>query len=113
MSMFLDTINKMSELSEIEIHHPIGCFIALCKRQNLPKAEAVLASEDFSILSVGKKVTALDVYFALAEIIEAYINNQIALKKTVSPAKMIYWQEQLSRILTYNIKDYDHECSWE
>lgn len=105
-SMFSASINKMETLMQIKITHPIGCFKAIAKKNNLPKKLALKACEIFE-LSMPSSITAHDIYFALWEI------SYLATNDTDNTAqKLLNIEESIFRTLSINWPDFDEEFEW-
>lgn len=98
-ALFQSTLKDFEKLEEIWIEYPDECFNNLCKKVQLgSKSEEAFI--DFQNTR-GNTVNALELYFAICEVI-TYAKNQ-----GMDEAKIFKLQEQIARILTLNIKAYD------
>lgn len=97
-ALFQASLNNLERLDEIILEYPEQAYVNLCKKvkvRNVPEAFI-----DFQNTR-GSEVTALELYFAMCEIIR-YLEN-----KGEPENRIFQEQEKLARVLTLNIKSFD------
>lgn len=98
-ALFRSTLKDFDRLEEIVLDYPERCFINLCKKIKIGN-KYMEAFVDFQNTR-GSKTNALELYFAICEIIRYMKNNH-------EPENKIFKeQEKIARILSLNIKAYD------
>ena len=94
LSLLREQSQKLDELKKREIKHPMECFENLVVQQNLPRKEAKVILDDF-LIRCGAKVTALDLYLNLANII-GLVQEKGGFEKALDI------QENISRIVFFD-----------
>lgn len=94
----------IEELVKTAIFNPEGCFKKVCKYLKLPKNESLDAC-DFFICGI-ENTTALDVYYALYEVLD------LSRKNGAGPNRLINIEEAIARSLFIKWDDFDHPFEW-
>lgn len=101
-AIFKAAIEGLDKLKKIQIEHPITCFKNVARRVLLPKKYSMMAAENFeNFVEDGEKITAYDLYLALAEVM-FYAESDDRPKTFITNL-----QEQVSRALYVDFGKYD------
>ena len=98
-ALFRSTLKDFDKMEKTVIEYPEECFMNLCKKVQV-SGRCTDAFIDFQNTR-GKTTNALELYFAICEII-TYMKNSGEAEN-----KIFKEQEKIARILSLNIKSYD------
>lgn len=104
--LFEEAKKKAIELSGVNINHPTGCFLSLSKDLALPKKYALEAVELFVSCLNDDTCNAYDIYSGLWDIISLMYADKVPALRIISV------MESISRALSKEIKNYDHDFMW-
>lgn len=96
-SKYVDAINQLAALGEIQLFYPVNAMTAVCKKLRMPKKPAMEAIAMFEAITPGM-ASAADVYLAMHEILA---------DSELSQSDRFVLEENMSRALTLNWKKFD------
>lgn len=111
-ALYKDGAERMDALTHIFISHPIGCLKGVAKKLGIPKKYFTNAEkQSLSLLdtievNISDQPTAFEIYYYLWNIISEMKNSDASNKQIVD------MQENLTRALYIDWKEFDCECEW-
>lgn len=100
-AQFGKTVEKLEELTRIQLAYPINTMTRICKKLSMPKNAAVEAIAMFEMSHGKGPATAHDVFLAMQEIMFT------AKAEGASTGKLLNLEENMARMLTFRWSDYD------
>ena len=111
-ALYKDGAERMDALTHVTLSHPIGCLKGVSKKLGIPKKYFTNAEkQSLSLLdtievNISDQPTAFELYYYLWNIIPEMKNSDASNKQIVD------MQENLTRALYIDWKEFDCECEW-